>query len=56
MVLGFQRSVPDDDDGVFRVMSVPKRLFGWRLSGLEAVGGGERISHVKKRSSNKQLN
>ena len=44
------RSVPDDDDDVFRVMSVPRRLFGQSLSSLEAMGGGERISHMKNQS------
>ena len=50
-----RHSLPDDDDDeVFRVRSVPGRLFGGRLSSLGAVGGGERISCLKKQSSNKQ--
>lgn len=43
------------DDDVFRVRSAPRKLFGRRLSSLGVVGGGERISHVKKQTSNKQL-
>lgn len=38
------------------VRSVPRRLFGRRLLSLGAVGGGERISYMKKPSSNKQPN